>query len=244
MSNLFHVILYQPLLNILIFLYNTIAFGDLGVAIILLTILIRLILFPIFQKSARHQKRMQEIQPKIKKLQEQHKNDKEKQAKAMLELYKEHNLNPFSGFLLLLVQIPILIALYRVFAKSLAPESLSGLYSFISPPLHLNFSFLGLISLAESNILIVGLAAFLQYLQGKLSLTKPEPGHSPTPAERMTRNMVFLGPILTIVVLSRLPSALGLFWLVSSLFSVGQQLIINRETTHNEPLGRIRQKTD
>ncbi len=242
MANLFNTFLSEPLLNVLIFFYNTIALKDLGLAIIFLTILIRLILFPVFQKSARHQKEMQAIQPKIKKIQETHKGDREKQAQAMMAVYKEHKLNPFSGFLLLLVQIPILISLYHVFAKSLNSDSLVGLYNFISRPAELNYSFLGLISLAESNIFIVGLAAILQYWQGKLSLPKLEAGQALTAAEKMGRNMVFIGPILTVVILFNLPSALGLFWLVSSLFSVGQQLIINRENRDGS-VDALRQKT-
>lgn len=228
-GSFFNTVLFNPLLNGLIFLYNTVAFGDFGVAIIILTIIIRLILFPVFQKSTRHQKQMQELQPKLKKLQDQHKGDKAKQAEAMMAFYKEHKVSPFSGFLLLLVQIPILIALYQVFSKSLTDGFTSSLYSFISTPEHLDYSFLGLINLAEKNIIIVILAATAQYFQAKLSLPKKAPGENLTTTERMGRNMVFIGPLLTGFILLRLPSALGLFWIVGSLFSIVQQIIINKE---------------
>ena len=230
MIALFNAILYQPLLNGLIFLYNTIAFKDFGIAIILLTIVIRLLLFPIFQKSTRHQKQMQDLQPKLKKLQDQHKGDKAKQAEAMMSLYKEHKISPFSGFLMLLIQIPILIALYQVFSKSLSPDFLSSLYSFVSAPENIHYSFLGLINLAEKNIIIGILAAAAQYFQGKISLPKRELGQNLTTAERMGRNMVFIGPALTGFILLSLPSALGIFWIVGSLFSIGQQIIINKES--------------
>jgi YidC/Oxa1 family membrane protein insertase len=146
MGIFFHIILYQPLLNILIFFYNTIAFGDLGISIIFLTILIRLILFPIFQKSVRNQTILQKIQPKIKKIQEDHKHDKEKQAKELLSLYREHKVNPFSGFLFLLIQLPILIILYQLFLRGLTAASFGDLYNFIATPKNFQTFFLGLIN--------------------------------------------------------------------------------------------------
>jgi len=239
----FNAILYQPLLNALVFLYNTVAFGDFGVAIILLTVIIRLILFPVFHKSTRHQKQMQDLQPKLKKLQDQHKGDKAKQAEAMMALYKEHKISPFSGFLMLLIQIPILIALYQVFSKSLSPDFLSSLYSFVPAPENISHSFLGLINLAEKNIIIVILAAAAQYFQAKMSLSKVQPGQNLTPVEKMGRNMVYLGPALTGFILLSLPSALGLFWIVGSIFSIGQQIIINKES-HAGELAKLPKQND
>lgn len=225
MSFIYQTIIYKPLLNALVFLYNSV--GDLGLAIILLTILIRIILFPLFHKSAVHQKKMQKIQPRIKTAQEKHKNDKAKQTEEILSIYKEENLNPFSGFLLILVQLPILIALYHIFLRIFKPEIFSGLYSFIARPESLNTSFLGLINLAENSILMVVLAALLQYLQAKLSLPKHQAG-ADSPAEKMARQMVFLGPILTIVVFYNFPAAVPLYWAVASLFSIFQQILINK----------------
>ena len=98
MSNLFHEILYRPLFNALIFLYQNFSFGDFGIAIILLTIAIRFILFPFFYKSAKDQAILQRLAPKIKAIQAEHKNDREKQAKEMLALYRQHEVNPLSGF--------------------------------------------------------------------------------------------------------------------------------------------------
>src|SRR3989344_8878862 len=125
MTYFYDHIIYYPILNALVFLYNTIAFHDLGIAIILLTILVRVILYPLFHKSARHQAISQRLQPEVKKLQELHKHDKKKQTEAIMELHKEHGINPFSGFLLLLVQLPILIALYQILSASMKPEFLS-----------------------------------------------------------------------------------------------------------------------
>ncbi|MEK7114568.1 MAG: YidC/Oxa1 family membrane protein insertase [Patescibacteria group bacterium] len=225
MSELFHKILYQPLFNVLVFLYQYL--GDLGVAIIVLTILIRVVLFPLFYKGAKDQAIMQRLAPKIKEIQTNHKNNREEQAKALMGLYREHKVNPLSSFLLILVQLPILIALYQVFMKGLSVEA--GF---------LELTFLGLIDLSKKSAIIVGLAAVAQYFQGKLSIIKSEKLFKDlTPVERMGRQMIYLGPILTIIFLYffNLPSAVGLYWLTTSLFSVIQQIIINKRLKLNGP---------
>src|SRR3989338_2887446 len=109
----FNQILVFPLLNLLVFFYNFIP--DIGVVIILLTVLVRLVLLPSFHKSLKHQKALQDLQPKMNEIKEKYKNDKEQQAKAMMELYSAHKVNPLSSCLPLLIQLPILIALYQVF---------------------------------------------------------------------------------------------------------------------------------
>lgn len=230
MISLYNTIIYQPLFNALIFFYQTIAFHDLGWAIIFLTILIRIILFPVFHKSARHQIIMQRLQPHVKKIQIAHKANKEKQAQELMALYKENKINPFSGFLMLIIQLPILWALYQISMNILKPASLTGFYSFISAPISLNTYFLGLINLANGSILMVGLAAAAQYFQAKLSLPKNKAkDESPGIAEKMTRQMVFVAPLLTLLIFYRLPAAISLYWLVASLFSIFQQIIINRQ---------------
>ena len=229
MSYLYNLILYQPLLNTLIFFYQKISFNDLGIAIVLLTILIRLILFPIFHKSARHQMIMRELQPKLKKIQEAHKHDRERQVKATMELYKDHKINPFSGFFLLLVQLPVLIALYQIFLNISKPESFAGkFYSFIEAPANLGTTFLGLINLNDRSIVMVVLAAIAQYFQGKLALPQNQK-ESQDKMAKLGRQMVIIGPIMTLVIFVNLPSAVSLYWFTSSIFSIFQQMLINRK---------------
>ncbi len=240
MSNLFNEILYRPLFNALVFLYQYLSFRDLGIAIIFLTVIIRLILFPLFYKGAKDQTILQRLAPKIKEIQKNHKDDKEKQTKALLELYREHKVNPFSGFLLLLVQLPILIALYKVFLAGFSEKTLSVLYPFVSAPNSFSHSFLGIIDLGKANIFIVLAAAVAQYFQTKLAVPKTDkPFKDLSAAERMSRQMIYLGPVLTIVFLYflNLPSAVGLYWLTTSAFSAIQQVIINRriKITNYEP---------
>lgn len=243
MSEIFHTFLTEPLLNALVLLYQTVALKDLGLAIIFLTVIIRLILYPLFYKSYKNQTLLQKIQPEIKKIQHDHKHDRERQAQAMLALYKEHKVNPFSGFFLLLIQLPILIALYRVFLKGFSAEALGGLYSFIPAPTEVNNTLLGLIDLNEPNIIIVGLAAAAQYLQSRLSLAKKSQGQEGSQAEKIARQMTFIGPILTLVVLYSLPAAVGVYWFITSAFSVVQQIFINRSLKNYGTAGDTNQKT-
>lgn len=232
MSAFFYAILTQPLTNILVLFYNTIGLRDLGLAIIFLTLFIRLLLFPLFHKSTRQQLIIQHIQPKLKEIQKQYKDDKVKQTEAMMALYAEHGVSPFSGFLFLLIQIPILIALYRIFLHGFAPDKMASLYSFILNPGALHTSFLGLLDLNKPSILLVALAALFQFIQGRLMIPPRDPSRPPSPQETMSRNMMIVGPILTFVIFYKLPAAVGLYWTVSSIFSIVQQLLVNRDLAH------------
>jgi YidC/Oxa1 family membrane protein insertase len=217
MSSFFNTVLYQPLEKALIFLYDTVAFQDLGIAIILLTLAVRIVLYPLFYKAFKNQTLMQMLQPEIQKIQHNHKDNREKQAQALMELYKQHKVNPFSGFLLILAQLPILIALYSLF--------LSGI------PGDLNHVFLGLIDLKNRSLIMVGLAAAAQYWQGRLTLPKRSSQNQEGIAARISRQMVFIGPAITVLILYSLPAAVGLYWLATSVFSVFQQIIINKKVS-------------
>lgn len=231
---MFQTFFYIPLLNALVGFYNTVAFQDLGVAIILLTLAIRIIFLPLFYKGAVNQSLMQKLQPEIKKIQHNHKEDKEKQAQAMMALYKEHNVSPFSGFLMILIQLPVLIGLYQVFLKGISPDTMVKLYSFVAHPVNINATFLHLIDLQKPSILMVILAAAAQYVQGKLSLPKIEKGQELSTAEQMGQQMVYFGPVMTVAILGTMPSAIGLYWLITSVFTVFQQMYINKTLNINQ----------
>ena len=229
MIYLYQAIFYRPILNLLIYFYETVAGHDFGIAIILVTLLIRLVLYPLFHKSAKHQMALQRLQPKIKKIQELHKNDKQKQTEALMALYKEHGVNPFLSILLLIVQLPILIALYRIILSGLGPSGVgSGLYSFVPAPGAINAFFLGILNLQQKSVILVLLAAISQYFQSRLAIYRSPDAGPPSSVERMARQMTFIGPLITLIVFYNLPAAVGLYWLVSSLFSIIQQIIVNR----------------
>ncbi|MFA5173211.1 MAG: YidC/Oxa1 family membrane protein insertase [Candidatus Paceibacterota bacterium] len=234
MSFLYNEFLYRPLLNALVFIYDFISFEDLGLAVILLTVFIRLILFPLFHKGSKNQAIIQKIQPKIKEISDNFKDNKEEQVKRIMEIYKENKINPFSGILLLLIQLPILLALFHVFYYGLSStDSFSLLYSFVPKPESFNFSFLGLINLKEPSIIVVVLAAAFQYFQGWLSLPASR-GKSQNPAEDLGKKMVLIGPFLTFFILYSLPSVVGLYWITTSIFSSLQQIIINNSLKKND----------
>lgn len=235
MSYLWNAIFYHPILNLLVYLYETVGLRDFGFSIILVTLILRLILYPLFHRGAKQQILMQRIQPKIKKIQETHKNNKEKQAQALMDLYKEHGVSPFSSIFLLIVQIPVMLALFWVVRSGLTSGTLTGLYSFVAQPQSINPIFLGIVNLAQPNIVLILLAAVAQYFQSRLAIYRdPNSAGAPSAAEKMARQMTFIGPIVTVVVFYGLPAAIGLYWLVTSLFSILQQIIINRHFQKGE----------
>jgi len=231
---MFQTLFVDPLFNVLIFLYDFASFQDFGIAIILLTTLIRIVFLPFFYKGAKNQIIIQRLQPEINKIQHDHQHDREKQAQALMELYRRHKVNPFSSFLMLFIQLPVLIAIYQVFLRGFSPELFDHLYAFVPRPEQLNSSLLGLIDLQEKSILMVSFAAVAQYLQGHLALPASQKSKEPSSAEKIARQMVYLGPVFTIAILSSLPSAVGLYWLVTSVFSIGQQLYINKTLNLNQ----------
>ena len=231
MTSLFNTILYKPLFNGLVVLYQTIAFRDLGVAIILLTVVVRIVLYPLFHKTAKHQRITQQLQPEIKKIKEKYKNNKEAQTKATIELYQKYNVNPLTPLFLLLLQLPVLFALYRIFINGFSNGSLDMLYSFVPRPEEIPQIFLHLIPLSEVSIPIVIIAVLAQYFQGKLTFAKSKQDKAnkeTTQAQLMARIGVFIGPVITLVILLRFPAAVALYWLTTTIFSIKQQTKVNK----------------
>ncbi len=230
--NIFTVLLYQPLFNLLVLFYEYFPGHDFGVAVILLTIFIRLLLYPLMAESLRVQKVTMKIQPQMKEIQEKYKDDKEKQAMLIMQLWREHKINPFSSFMFLLIQIPILWALYKVFFDGFKDGALSMVYSFLPNPGVIDPMFLGLVDLSASYPLFAVISAVLQYLQVKM-MTPPKPadtGRERTQSEQFAEMLrvqsIYVMPVFTALIFWGLPSALGLYWMASSLFTIGQQYII------------------
>ena len=240
-TGFFSATIYQPLFNILIGIYNIIP--DLGISIILVTIIIRLLMLPLSRKSIESQKQMQEIQPEIKKLQAKFKNDKQKQGEAIMKFYKEKKVNPASGCLPLIVQLIILIALYRVFLAVIDYDSTTTLlYSFINNPMeikNISLGFLDVTAVGKINLPLALVTAALQYWQGKMMLQRTEknkpvgkkdPTKEPEFGEIMQKQMLYMGPVLTLVIGLSFPAGLLIYWFITTLFMVGQQYwIVNKE---------------
>ena len=226
MGDFFHLILTQPLFNLLVVLYKYVTFGDLGIAIVLLTVIVRVILYPVFYRGLKSQMVMQKIQPEITRVQAENKGNKEKQATALMQVYKDNKVNPFSSMLYVFAQLPILIAVYRIFFHGLDASSFTDLYHFITPPTIINHLFLGLLDISKPSMIIVALAVVCQYWQAKTSMAK---NAGKGPASGMAKYMVYMGPMLTLLILPRLSAAIGLYWIATSLFSVFQQRLITKQ---------------
>jgi len=231
-STIFNEALARPLFNALVWVYNIMPGHDLGIAIIAVTVLLRIILYPLSGKALRSQKILQELQPKIKELQKKHEN-KEEQARVMMEFYKEHKINPLSGCLPILIQLPLLIALYRVFLTGLKPHSLDKLYSFIANPGALDPMFIGVVNLSEPSHFLAILAGASQFLQAKTAFQqKKDAPKSAVPdfSASMSKSMIYMMPLFMVFIAWNLPAGLSLYWVVTMLFSLGQQVIVNRKT--------------
>jgi len=234
---IFNLVLYQPLLNILFLFYNYLPGHNLGIAVIFLTILVRTILYPLSIKAIRSQKALQELQPKIAEIQKQYKDSKEQQALAIMNLYKDADISPFSGFFTLLVQFPILIALYQVFSKGLDSAELVNLYSFVPRPGQINTIFFAGIDLAQPFLVFAILAGLLQLVQLKMAMKKSKNEDKMSQfAQLLQKQTLYFFPILTIVILLRLPSAIALYWLTTTVFSILQQyFVVKKYDQKREP---------
>lgn len=229
LASLYNTVFYQPIFNVLIVLYDFIPGKDLGVAIILLTVLFRIIMLPLSIKAAITQKKFAELQPKAKEIQEKFKANKDQQARELLALYQKEKVNPFAGILPLLVQIPVLLALFQVFGKGLKAEHISNLYWFVPNPIQLNPMFLGFLDLQAGSLWLGIVAAALQFIQSKQMVPKQASNivKKNDFASNLQNSMVYFSPILTLIILPSLPAAVGLYWITTSVFSIWQQWYIN-----------------
>lgn len=235
LSNLYNDILINPMLNLLVIVYNALPWADMGLAIIIVTILIRLLLFPLAQRSTRAQMALQKLQPEIDKIRSKYK-DKQEQTQKIMEFYQKNKVNPLGSCLPLLLQLPIIFALYQVFNTGLSVENLTTLYDFVPKPETLNTTFLGIIDLTQRNIALAVIAGAFQFVQSKMLQAKNKNKPMPKPADNMpdignmmTKQMTYFMPIMTVFIGSTLPAALTLYWVVVTLFAIGQQYLLQRQ---------------
>ncbi len=230
--------LYRPLFNLLVGITNMIPTHSIGWSIIAVTFLVRLALLPSSWRHAkqmqRQQGKMQNIQKELAEIKEKYKDDKAKQAEETMKLYRTAGINPASGCLPLLIQLPILLALYKVFSTQLGPDAYSSLlYSFVNIPVNIHTMFLG-VELTKPSIVFAALAGIGQFIQMKwLAPTPPtQPAGDSEDAAAMVnsmqKNMAYIFPVMTIFIGLQFPAALTLYWFVSTLFGIAQQYILKR----------------
>ncbi|MDP3769430.1 MAG: YidC/Oxa1 family membrane protein insertase [Candidatus Sungbacteria bacterium] len=226
-SLLYTELLWQPLFNGLVFFYTIFPIQDLGLSIIALTVVIRGILAPVLWKAQKAQKDLQLIQPEIKKIQDQHKNDKEGQGRALMELYARHKVNPFSGCLMMLIQFPILIALLHVF-QNFDASYLSYVYSFLPHPDSIRTMSFGFLDLAKGNIYLGVIAAVTQYFQTKMTMVVQPESSGSSFAKSFQTQTLYIFPVMILIWSFKFASALTLYWTVMNVFGILQELVMRR----------------
>ncbi len=235
MKTIFDTIFYQPMYNALVFLVDVLPGGSVGLAVIILTLFVKFVLFPLSQKSVVTQAKMRKLEPELKKVKELHKNNQQELARVTMELYKKEGVNPFSGCFLLLLQLPIIFALYYVFLAGLKFDT-TLLYSFVSLPDTVNSVFFG-IDLVKKSIFLAVIAGITQYYQLAFSMPALPKRTSNEPMsfqEEFSRNMntqmKYIFPFLVIFISYSISSAIALYWIVSNLFAIGQELYVREKT--------------
>jgi YidC/Oxa1 family membrane protein insertase len=236
--------LYQPIYNSLIYLVSIVPNYNLGIAIILLTIILRSILFIPSQRGLESQRKLQDLQPRIKKIQEKFKGNQEKIAQETFALYKEYKVNPFGSCLPLLIQLPILIALFYVIQTGLNPDNVHMLYE----PLKgfdlslVDSNFFGLLDLQKIDIFALPLiVAALQFFQMKLSMTKKKKDEEKNKDDKKksagdemqmaSQMMIYVMPVMIALFTASVPSGVGLYWGTSTVFGILQQLYVNKKVS-------------
>jgi len=226
MGTLYTEILYRPLFNAVVFLYNILPGHDFGFAIIALTTLIRIMFFPLSIRTVRSQKAMNLLNPKLQEIKQKFKDDKSAQSTETMKLYKENNINPLAGCLPLLIQLPILIALYQAFIAGLKPENLNMLYGFIFNPGVVNKISFGFIDITSKMPLLAIFAGGAQFIQAWVTKAQNQ-GSSPNKEmAALNSQMLYFFPIMIIIIGWNLPAGLVLYWITTTVFSVLEQLYI------------------
>lgn len=235
MIELYNTLLYEPIFNLMVFLYNTISFQDIGVAIILLTLIIKLFLYPLSVKSIKAQKALQDLQPKMEEIKRKYKKQPEVLGREMMALYKREKISPTSSCLPLLIQMPFLIAVYHVFRNGFKVETLDLLYPFVNNPGSINPVAFGFINFSERSILLAILAGAAQFWSSKMLISKKQPNVPGAKDEGMTANMnkqmLYIMPAITIFIGISLPAGLTFYWFLTTLLTAFQQLYIFKK--HN-----------
>lgn len=242
MSFLFHNFFYAPLYNGLVLFINIIPFHSVGLAVILFTCVVKVIIFPLSQQSIKTQFEMKQIEPEINDLKIRYKDDKKIQAEKTMELYKERGINPFSGIFLMLIQLPILIALYWVFLRGGLPEiDQTTIYSFTKIPDIINMSFLGT-NVAEKSVLFAVFVAIAQFFQMQITIPKTKkienkngktPAFSDELAKSMNMQMKYVMPVIMFFIAKSFPLVVSLYLVTSSLFAIGQELYVRSKYKSN-----------
>jgi YidC/Oxa1 family membrane protein insertase len=238
MGSLFHTIVYQPIYNALAFAVGNIPGGDVGIAIVAVTLLVRLVLFPLSLAAIKTQIAMRKIDPQLKALRGELKDDKEALARRTMTLFKENKINPFASFLWVLIQLPIIIGLYLVLQSETKVVSFDPalLYSFVHAPGETSLVFLGILDLTGKSIFLALIVVTTQFIYARLMVPQAPPksdlkepaSFQDDLAKSMNLQMQYVFPLILGAVAYFASAAIALYFVVSNLFSIGQELAVRR----------------
>jgi YidC/Oxa1 family membrane protein insertase len=232
---MWNTFIYDPLYNLFVFILSFTPGKEVGVAVILFTLVVKFALFPLYKKTIISQKKIAKIQPEIKKLQEELKSDQRELGMKTMELYKKNNISPFGSIFLLLIQIPILIALYLVFSKGLADHT-GNLYSFVTFPEQIDNIFF-VVTLTVANVVFAVVAGITQMIQAKISLshtqmptaiTSKEPSFQEEFQKSMRIQVLYILPLVIVFMGTKFPAAITLYWITANLFGIAQDLYVRK----------------
>lgn len=235
---IWHTFFFDPVYNTLVFFIDVVPGGDVGVAIIFTTVFVKALLLPLSIKAAKTQVVMREIEPKLKELKEKI-TDKQKQAQAMMDLYKEAGINPFASVLLMFLQIPVIISLYLAVYKgggvALPEINVALLYAFIPQPETVSMFFFGLFDIAQKSLPLALMAGGTQFIHARLSIPKPEPRDPDAKpdmksdfARSMQMQMRYVMPVIITIFAYTISAAIALYFVVSNIVAIAQELVVKK----------------
>lgn len=241
MIDFFYTVLYTPIYNLLIGLTDVLPGYDIGLAVVVATLIVKIIIMPLSFAALRTQRAVKAMEPEMKKIRESMKDDKEAQAKAMFALYKEYKVNPFAGLLTLLIQLPIVLSLYWVFnSKTLLTVNTDILYSLIPVPETIAPLFLGVFAVTGASIILSLLAGATQLVYGWYAIPMPEKPKVPGKdmqadfGRAMAMQMRFILPVFIVIAAYFTSVAIALYFITSNLVGVLQEFVVRRERVKKE----------
>ncbi|MEK7525631.1 MAG: YidC/Oxa1 family membrane protein insertase [Patescibacteria group bacterium] len=227
MGTIFNEALVRPIFNLLVFLYSSLG-NDFGLAIIMATVLVRVVVSPLSIKTTRSQQALAKLNPQVEELRKKYKDDAAAQSQAIMQLYKEHKVSPLSGCLPLLIQLPIIIALYKALLAGFKPESASLLYGFISNPGTIQPISLGFLNVTSPNHILAVVAGAFQWVQAKAAMSLQQQTPQSGTANALSSQMLYLFPLMLVVISWNLAAGITVYFIASAVVAVVEQWLVRR----------------
>lgn len=238
---MFTTLFYNPLYNLLVLFLQVTPHADVGVSIVLLTILVKIVLYPLNKSSAVTQHKMKKVEKEIKDVKKKH-NDQKDVALKTMEIYQRESIKPFASIIPIFLQIPIFIALYMIFSKGIV-NSPAHLYSFMHFPEAVSTLAFGVFDVSKKYILVgflTGASYFLlAKIQTKTMVSSPKADDDKDSFafqfnDMMKKQIMYVFPLLTGITAAVFPSAIGVYWITSNLIGIVQSYFINLHLTERE----------